>query len=118
MYNKNDVLEYITSEDVKFIKLAFCDIFGVQKNIAIIASELERAFEYGISFDASAIQGFGDEASSSRVHHLLHQKRCHRVILLLAVGAEDIDGAVKVNPHQEVQYRAEPLFLSFVTLFR
>ncbi len=64
MYNKKEVLEYIESEDVKFIKLAFCDIFGVQKNIAIIASELERAFEYGISFDASAIQGFGDEAKS------------------------------------------------------
>ena len=64
MYNKNDVLDYIESEDVKFIKLAFCDIFGVQKNISIVAEELERAFERGISFDASAICGFGDEAKS------------------------------------------------------
>ena len=64
MYSKNDVLDYIKSEDVKFIKLAFCDIFGVQKNISIIADELDRAFEYGISFDASAIRGFGDEAKS------------------------------------------------------
>ena len=64
MYSKNDVLEYIKSEDVKFVKLAFCDIFGVQKNISVIADEMERAFEHGISFDASAICGFGDEASS------------------------------------------------------
>ena len=64
MYNKKEVLEYIKSEDVKFIKLAFCDIFGTQKNIAIIANELERAFEHGISFDASAIKGFGDESKS------------------------------------------------------
>lgn len=64
MYSKEEVLEYILSEDVKFIKLAFCDVFGVQKNISILSTELERAFENGISFDASAICGFGDEANS------------------------------------------------------
>ena len=64
MYSKNDVLEYIESEDVKFVKLAFCDVFGRQKNISVIASEAERAFERGISFDASAICGFGDEKKS------------------------------------------------------
>lgn len=64
MYSKEEVLDYVTSEDVKFIKLAFCDVFGVQKNISILSSELERAFECGISFDASAICGFGDEANS------------------------------------------------------
>jgi glutamine synthetase len=64
MYSKEEVLEYVASEDVKFIKLAFCDVFGVQKNISILSTELKRAFEYGISFDASAICGFGDEADS------------------------------------------------------
>jgi len=64
MYSKEEVLEYVTSEDVKFIKLAFCDVFGVQKNISILSTELKRAFEDGISFDASAICGFGDEAKS------------------------------------------------------
>ncbi len=51
-------------EDVKFIRLAFCDVFGRQKNISIMPDELPRAFEYGIAFDASAIAGFGDEAHS------------------------------------------------------
>ncbi len=64
MYNKSEVLEYVRSEDVKFIKLAFCDVFGVQKNISILASELERAFEKGISFDASSIDGFTDVVKS------------------------------------------------------
>ena len=53
MYSKEEVLEYVDTEDVKFIKLAFCDIFGVQKNISILSTELERAFARGISFDAS-----------------------------------------------------------------
>lgn len=53
-----EILEYVKENDVKFIRLAFCDIFGVQKNIAIQPSELPRAFSQGISFDASAISGF------------------------------------------------------------
>ena len=49
MYSKEEVLEYVLSEDVKFIKLAFCDVFGVQKNISILSTELERAFGNDIS---------------------------------------------------------------------
>lgn len=58
LYTKNDVLEYIKENDVKFVRLAFCDLFGAQKNISITASELSRAFAGGISFDASAVEGF------------------------------------------------------------
>ena len=64
MYSKEEVLEYISAEDIKFVKLTFCDILGVQKNISILSTEIERAFERGISFDASAICGFGNEAKS------------------------------------------------------
>lgn len=63
-YSREEVLEYVREEDVKFIRLAFCDVFGKQKNISIMPDELERAFEYGIAFDASAIAGFGDETKS------------------------------------------------------
>ena len=63
-YSRDEVIQYVQEEDVKFIRLAFCDVFGKQKNIAIMPDELPRAFEYGISFDASAIAGFGDEARS------------------------------------------------------
>lgn len=57
-YTMTEVLEFIKENDVKFIRLAFCDIFGIQKNISIMPDELPRAFEQGISFDASAISGF------------------------------------------------------------
>ena len=60
LYTEQDVFEYIEQEDVKFIRLAFCDITGKQKNISIMPHELLRAFTQGISFDASAIHGFGD----------------------------------------------------------
>ena len=68
-YSKEEVLQYVREEDVKFIRIAFCDVFGKQKNISIMPEELPRAFEYGIAFDASAIAGFGDE---TRCDLLLH----------------------------------------------
>ncbi len=68
-YSKEEVMQYVKEEDVKFIRLAFCDVFGKQKNISIMPDELPRAFEYGIAFDASAIAGFGDEAHSDLFLH-------------------------------------------------
>ena len=63
-YTREEVLEYVREEDVKFIRLAFCDVFGTQKNVSVMPDELPRAFEYGIAFDASEIRGFGDGAKS------------------------------------------------------
>ena len=58
MYTQSEVLDFIEEEDVKFIRLAFFDLKGKQKNISIMPGELNRAFEEGIPFDASAIDGF------------------------------------------------------------
>ncbi len=58
MYTKEEVLDFVKEEDVKFIRLAFFDVSGRQKNISIMPTELERAFSEGIPFDASAVQGF------------------------------------------------------------
>jgi len=60
----NEVLEFVKENDVKFIRLGFCDIFGFQKNIAIMADELQSALESGVSFDAHAIRGFRDITQS------------------------------------------------------
>ena len=68
-YSKQEVMQYVQEEDVKFIRLAFCDVFGKQKNISIMPEELPRAFEYGITIDASAIEGFGDETHSDLLLH-------------------------------------------------
>ena len=35
-YIKEEVIQYIMEDDVKFIRLAFCDVFGKQRNISII----------------------------------------------------------------------------------
>ncbi len=59
-----EVLEFVKENDVKFIRLGFCDLFGAQKNIAIMADELPSAFENGVSFDAHAIRGFRDAVRS------------------------------------------------------
>ena len=56
----DEVLEFVRENDVKFIRMSFCDLFGKLKNISIMADELPRAFEHGIPFDAHAISGFTD----------------------------------------------------------
>ena len=43
------VLQFVEENDVKFIRLAFCDVMGTLKNIAIMPGELDRAFRYGIA---------------------------------------------------------------------
>ncbi len=63
-FSAEEVMQYVQEEDVKFIRLAFCDVYGEQKNIAIMPSELKRAFQYGIAIDASAIAGFGGQVRS------------------------------------------------------
>jgi len=60
----HEVLDFVKENDVKFVRLNFCDIFGLQKNISIMADELESAFENGVSFDAHAIRGFRDITKS------------------------------------------------------
>ena len=68
-YSGEEVLQYVSEEDVKFIRLAFCDIFGKQKNISIMPSELERAFRFGIVIDGSAITGFDSRVHSDLILH-------------------------------------------------
>ncbi|WP_304432170.1 glutamine synthetase family protein [Acutalibacter muris] len=68
-YTQDEVMQFVQEDDVKFIRLAFCDVSGRQKNISILPGELQRAFERGIPFDGSALPGFGDEACSDLLLH-------------------------------------------------
>lgn len=65
----SELLEFLQDNDVKFIRLAFCDLFGVQKNISIMPGELPLAMEQGISFDGSALPGFMNVESSDLFLH-------------------------------------------------
>ena len=57
-YTESEIMEYIEEEDAKFIRLAFRDAFGVQKNISIMPSEIHKAFKEGIPINAKAIHNF------------------------------------------------------------
>lgn len=61
---QKEIVDFMDEYDVKFIRLAFFDLFGTQKNISIMPHELEGVFEHGLSFDASAIRGFRDITDS------------------------------------------------------
>lgn len=68
-YSTQEVMQFVQEEDIKFLRLAFCDVTGKPKNVSIMSTELERAFEHGIAIDASAIEGFGDETHSDLFLH-------------------------------------------------
>ncbi|MCC8023040.1 MAG: type I glutamate--ammonia ligase [Clostridiales bacterium] len=55
---KEDVLRIAEEENVEFIRLQFTDIFGTLKNVAITASQLEKALDNECMFDGSSIEGF------------------------------------------------------------
>ncbi|MBN2488280.1 MAG: type I glutamate--ammonia ligase [Methanosarcinaceae archaeon] len=55
---KEDVLQKISDNDVKFIRTQFTDTLGIIKSWAIPAEDLEGAFENGVMFDGSSIEGF------------------------------------------------------------
>lgn len=57
-YTREDVLKLARDEDIEFIRLQFTDMFGNLKNIAVTASQLEKALDNKCMFDGSAIDGF------------------------------------------------------------
>lgn len=59
---QQDVIQFILENDVKFIRLAFCDLYGTHKNVSIMPASLEQAFTKGIAFNPNAIEGFSDGA--------------------------------------------------------
>jgi glutamine synthetase len=56
------VLRTLEERDIRFVRLWFTDVLGTLKSVSVAPAELEAAFEEGIGFDGSAIEGF------ARVH--------------------------------------------------
>ena len=52
------VLRTLEERDIRFVRLWFTDVLGVLKSVAVAPAELEGAFDEGIGFDGSAIEGF------------------------------------------------------------
>ena len=57
-YSKEDIVRLVAEEDVQFIRMQFTDIFGQMKNVAITASQIEKAVNNQIMMDGSSIEGF------------------------------------------------------------
>ena len=57
-YTKEDIIRLVEEEDVKFIRLQFSDIFGMLKNVAVTASQIEKVVNNQIMIDGSSIEGF------------------------------------------------------------
>jgi glutamine synthetase len=57
-HTREDILRMVRDEDIQFIRMQFTDIFGQLKNVAITASQIEKALANQIMLDGSSIEGF------------------------------------------------------------
>ena len=57
-YTKEEILRLVRDEDIQFIRMQFTDIFGQMKNVAITASQIEKALAGQVMMDGSSIEGF------------------------------------------------------------
>ncbi len=112
-YTQQEVMQFVNEDDVKFIRLAFCDVFGRQKNKSIMPSELERAFTQGIAIDASAIQGFGGAIHSDLFLHpdpdtlaILPWRPEHGKVVRMFCTITTPDGKVFENDTRSILIRA------------
>ncbi|MCK2245384.1 MULTISPECIES: type I glutamate--ammonia ligase [unclassified Crossiella] len=57
--NPDEVLSFISDNDVKFIDVRFCDLPGIMQHFTVPATSFEReTFEEGLAFDGSSVRGF------------------------------------------------------------
>src|SRR3974390_2009576 len=56
--SKKDILKLAESHGVRFLRLTFTDILGVNKNVEIPSSQFSKALDGDIMFDGSSIEGF------------------------------------------------------------
>lgn len=66
-YSRQDIMRLVEEQDVRFIRLQFTDIFGILKNVAIVASELGNVLDKGCTFDGSSIDGFARVEESDMI---------------------------------------------------
>ena len=57
-FTKQEVLQFVEENDVKFVKLSFCDLIGRQKNVSIVSQQLPEVFEKGKLFFTTVVRGF------------------------------------------------------------
>lgn len=68
-YTRDDIRRIVEEEDVEFIRLQFCDIFGSAKNIAITRQQLDKALNNECTFDTAGLMGYTTRYDSEMVLH-------------------------------------------------
>ncbi len=63
------VLRALEERDVRFVRLWFTDVLGALKSVSVAPAELDGAFEEGIGFDGSAIEGFARVYEADMLAH-------------------------------------------------
>ena len=58
MVKKEQIMEKVKEENVRYIRLQFTDLFGTVKNVEIPVSQLPKALDNKMMFDGSSIEGF------------------------------------------------------------
>lgn len=81
--NKQTVLKSMKENNVKFLRLQFTDIVGVNKNIEVPESQFEKALDGEIMFDGSSIEGFARIEESDQL-----LKPDHNTFVILPWGDE------------------------------
>ncbi|MDY4015532.1 glutamine synthetase, partial [Parafannyhessea umbonata] len=56
--NVDFVLRTVEKRDIRFVRLWFTDVMGKLKSFSISSEDLEEAFEEGVGFDGSSVEGF------------------------------------------------------------
>ena len=59
--NKEEVIRAVKEENIQSIRLAFCDVYGREKNISITPEELGEAFSAGVPINAAGVKDFGED---------------------------------------------------------
>src|SRR4029077_11687580 len=55
---REEVLEQLRAQRVRFLRLQFIDVLGSLKNVEVPTSQFEKALDGDILFDGSSIEGF------------------------------------------------------------
>jgi len=57
-YSLEDIEKIICEKDIKFLRMQFTDVFGILKNVTVMANRVRRVMEKGCMFDGSSVEGF------------------------------------------------------------
>ena len=100
------VLRTVEERGVRLIRLWFTDVLGQLKSVAISPAELENAFEEGMHFDGSAIDGFSRVQESD----VLARPDPNTFELLPWGDAEDVSGRMfcDIMSHDGTPFEGDP----------